>query len=33
MAVIPKDVEHRPVSAGPSYVLMFEPLQLKSKGD
>jgi len=33
MAVIPRDVEHRPVSAGPSYVLMFEPLQLKSKGD
>ena len=33
MAVIPRDVEHRPVSACPSYVLMFEPLQLKSKGD
>jgi len=33
MAVIPRDVEHRPVSEGPSYVFMFEPLQLKSKGD
>ncbi len=33
MAVIPRDVEHRPVSTGPSYVLMFEPLQLKSEGD
>ena len=33
MAVIPRNVEHCPVSAGPSYVLMFEPLQLKSKGD
>jgi len=33
MAVIPKDVEHRPESVGPSYVLMFEPLQLRSKGD
>ena len=33
MAVIPRNVEHRPVSASPSYVLMFEPLQLKSKGD
>ena len=33
MAVVPRDVEHRPESVGPSYVLMFEPLQLKSKGD
>ena len=33
MAVIPRDVEHRPMSESPSYVLMFEPLQLKSKGD
>ena len=33
MAVIPRNVEHRPVSACPSYVLMFEPLRLKSKGD
>jgi len=33
MAVVPRNVEHRPESAGPSYVLMFEPLQLKSKGD
>jgi mannose-6-phosphate isomerase-like protein (cupin superfamily) len=33
MVVVPRDVEHRPESVGPSYVLMFEPLQLKSKGD
>jgi len=33
MAVIPRDVEHRPESAGPSYVLMFEPRKLRSKGD
>jgi len=33
MAVVPRNVEHRPESAGPSYVLMFEPLQVKSKGD
>jgi len=33
MAVVPRRVEHRPESAGPSYVLMFEPLLLKSKGD
>jgi len=33
MAVVPRNVEHRPESAGPSYVLMFEPLQLKSKRD
>ncbi len=33
MAVVPRNVEHRPESAGPSSVLMFEPLQLKSKGD
>jgi len=33
MAVIPKNVEHRPESAEPSYVLMFEPQALKSRGD
>jgi len=33
MAVVPKGVEHRPSSANPSYVLMFEPSQLKSRGD
>jgi mannose-6-phosphate isomerase-like protein (cupin superfamily) len=33
MAVIPKGVEHRPTSAGPSYILMFEPRALKSSGD
>jgi quercetin dioxygenase-like cupin family protein len=33
MAVIPKGVEHRPTSAGHSYILMFEPLALRSRGD
>jgi mannose-6-phosphate isomerase-like protein (cupin superfamily) len=33
ITVVPKGVEHRPSSKGPSYVLMFEPSQLKSKGD
>ncbi len=33
MAVVPRNVEHRPESVGPSFVLMFEPLQLKSKGN
>jgi mannose-6-phosphate isomerase-like protein (cupin superfamily) len=33
MTVVPRNVEHSPESVGPSYVLMFEPLQLKSKGD
>ena len=33
MAVIPKNVEHRPESEEPSYVLMFEPQALKSRGD
>jgi mannose-6-phosphate isomerase-like protein (cupin superfamily) len=33
MAVIPKGVEHRPTSEGPSYILMFEPFALKSRGD
>jgi mannose-6-phosphate isomerase-like protein (cupin superfamily) len=33
MAVIPKGVEHRPTSEGPSYILMFEPRALQSRGD
>lgn len=33
MAVVPKGVEHCPKSLQPSYVLMFEPFVLKSKGD
>jgi mannose-6-phosphate isomerase-like protein (cupin superfamily) len=33
MVVIPRGVEHRPTSAGPSYILMFEPYMLQSKGD
>jgi len=33
MAVVPKGVVHCPKSLQPSYVLMFEPFALKSKGD
>jgi mannose-6-phosphate isomerase-like protein (cupin superfamily) len=33
MALIPRNVEHCPKSVIPSYVLMFEPLALQSKGD
>jgi mannose-6-phosphate isomerase-like protein (cupin superfamily) len=33
MVVIPKGVEHCPKSMEPSYVLLFEPFSLKSKGD
>ena len=33
MAVIPKGVEHRPKSVGPSYVLLFEPYVLRTRGD
>jgi len=33
MAVMPRGVEHSPRSLEPSYVLMFEPETLKSKGD
>jgi mannose-6-phosphate isomerase-like protein (cupin superfamily) len=33
MAVIPKGVEHCPKSLEPSYVLMFEPYILQSRGD
>ena len=33
MAIIPKNVEHCPKGLISSYVLMFEPLSLKSQGD
>ncbi len=33
MAVVPKGVEHRPMSRCPSYVIMFEPHALRSAGD
>jgi mannose-6-phosphate isomerase-like protein (cupin superfamily) len=33
MVVVPKNMEHRPESSEPSYVIMFEPYKLKSKGD
>lgn len=33
LIVIPKGVEHCPKSLEDSYVLMFDPLGLKSKGD
>jgi mannose-6-phosphate isomerase-like protein (cupin superfamily) len=33
MAVIPRGVEHCPTSAGVSYILMFEPFELQSRGD
>ena len=33
LAVVPRGVEHRPVSQGASYVIMFEPLALRSAGD
>jgi quercetin dioxygenase-like cupin family protein len=33
MAVIPKGVEHCPKSIEPSYVSVFEPSVLKSRGD
>jgi|TARA_B110000263_G_scaffold213551_1_gene197588 mannose-6-phosphate isomerase-like protein (cupin superfamily) len=33
MAVVPKGVEHCPISDEDSYVLMFEPASLKSAGD
>jgi mannose-6-phosphate isomerase-like protein (cupin superfamily) len=33
LAVIPRGVEHRPVSDEPSYVILFEPHALKSRGD
>lgn len=33
MAVIPKGEEHCPKSLEPSYVLLFEPYALKTRGD
>jgi quercetin dioxygenase-like cupin family protein len=33
IAVIPRGMEHRPKSVEPSYVLVFEPYVLKSRGD
>lgn len=33
MAVIPKGVEHRPKSEGSSYILLFEPYVLDTRGD
>ncbi|USG99847.1 cupin domain-containing protein [Thermococcus argininiproducens] len=33
MAVVPKGIEHCPRALESSYVLMFEPAVLKSKGD
>lgn len=33
MAVVPKGLEHCPKALKASYVLMFEPAVLKSKGD
>jgi mannose-6-phosphate isomerase-like protein (cupin superfamily) len=33
MVVIPKGTEHCPKSSEPSYVLLFEPFVLKTKGD
>ncbi|MHA2427846.1 MAG: cupin domain-containing protein [Candidatus Hermodarchaeia archaeon] len=33
MTVIPRGVEHSPKSIEPSYVLMFEPITLNSRGD
>ena len=33
MAVIPKGLEHCPKSVEPSYVLLFEPYVLQTRGD
>jgi mannose-6-phosphate isomerase-like protein (cupin superfamily) len=33
MVVVSKNLEHKPESPEPSYVLMFEPRELESKGD
>ena len=33
MAVIPKGVEHCPISPKDSYILLFEPKKLMSEGD
>jgi len=33
IVVIPKGVEHCPKSIQPSYILLFEPISLKTQGD
>jgi len=33
MMVVPRGMEHCPKALEPSYVLMFEPAELKSEGD
>lgn len=33
MVVIPKGIDHCPKSSVPSYVLLFEPFELKTMGD
>jgi mannose-6-phosphate isomerase-like protein (cupin superfamily) len=33
MAVVPKGTEHCPKSEGPSYILLFEPCALDTRGD
>jgi quercetin dioxygenase-like cupin family protein len=33
MAVIPKGIEHCPKSIEPTYALLFEPFNLKTRGD
>ena len=33
MVVIPRKIEHKPVSKEKSFVLLFEPKKLKSRGD
>jgi quercetin dioxygenase-like cupin family protein len=33
MAVIPKGIEHCPKSIEPTYVLLFEPFNLKTRGN
>ena len=33
MTMIPKGVEHCPKSIKPTYILLFEPFALKTKGD
>ena len=33
LVVIPKGVEHCPKSIEPSYILLFEPFALKTRGD
>jgi len=33
MAVLPKGIEHCPKSIEPSYILLFEPSILQTRGD